>query len=295
MKFFIIFFMFYSFLFSSDILNYKVVNKSIVYKNKDYTVLRSFEKSKISYYLIVNENTLETKIIEKSKIKKFKTKNSKDTRYQKLLEKYKKPPFLLQNYGATQVDTKYVYITVDMCPSRKKGYEKDFFKNIIKKYANSSITLFISGTWIENHKEDFLELIRLKKEKQLDIVFGNHTFSHPYKKENPLIKNFLLSDNIDIKYEILELEKLLLAYDITPAILFRFPGLVSDKKTILLVNSLGLIPIGTNAWLAKEEPIQDGSIILVHGNKNEPMGIKKFDNIVKNKDLEISSILKDLH
>lgn len=295
MKIFITCFLLFNFLFSSDVLNYKVENRSIVYKNNNYIVLRSFEKSKKSYFLVVDEQSLETKILDKSKIKEFKIEKTKDSRYQKLLDKYKKPPFLLQNYGLTQINTNKVYLTVDMCPSRKKGYEKDFFKNIMKSHSNSSITVFISGSWIKRHKKDFQELVYLKKEKQLNIIFGNHTFSHPYKQGIPFENNFLLSDNTDVKYQILELEKLLLSYGVTPSILFRFPGLVSDEKTILILNSLGLIPVGTNAWLAKDEQIHDGSIILVHGNKNEPIGIKMFDNIVKNKDLKISSILEDLY
>jgi len=36
-----------------------------------------------------------------------------------------------------------------------------------------------------------------------------------------------------------------------------------------------LIPVGSNAWLAKGEEPKDGSIILVHGNSNEHSGIEK--------------------
>ena len=46
-----------------------------------------------------------------------------------------------------------------------------------------------------------------------------------------------------------------------------------------------LIPLGANAWIAKNEPIQKGSIILIHGNKNEPQGIammeKKLPEVLK--------------
>ena len=41
-------------------------------------------------------------------------------------------------------------------------------------------------------------------------------------------------------------------------------------------NKFFLIPLGANAWIAKSQKPQNGSIILVHGNKNEPQGIKMF-------------------
>lgn len=40
-----------------------------------------------------------------------------------------------------------------------------------------------------------------------------------------------------------------------------------------LRETYNLIPLGANAWIAKNEPIKEGSFILIHGNKNEPEGI----------------------
>ena len=38
----------------------------------------------------------------------------------------------------------------------------------------------------------------------------------------------------------------------------------------------GLIPVGSDAWLAKNEVPSAGSIVLVHGNGNEPVGVEKL-------------------
>ncbi|WP_063653705.1 hypothetical protein [Candidatus Arsenophonus triatominarum] len=46
------------------------------------------------------------------------------------------------------------------------------------------------------------------------------------------------------------------------------------------IKNLGLIPIGSNAWLAKGEQPKSGSIVLIHGNGNEPAGIKIALNLI---------------
>ena len=76
--------------------------------------------------------------------------------------------------------------------------------------------------------------------------------------------------------EVLSPERLLLERDITPSPFFRFPGLVSDRRLIESLRDLYLIPVGSNAWLAKGESPQAGSVILVHANGNEPEGIRRL-------------------
>jgi hypothetical protein len=66
-----------------------------------------------------------------------------------------------------------------------------------------------------------------------------------------------------------------------PSVFFRFPGLVADEKLIKLLAKLSLIPLGADAWLAKGEEPRKGSIILVHGNGNEPPGIARLMNILQ--------------
>ena len=68
-------------------------------------------------------------------------------------------------------------------------------------------------------------------------------------------------------------EQILLECGQTLFVFFRFPGLISNP---LLLKKYGLIPLAADAWLAKNEPIRPGSVILVHGNGNEPLGIKRL-------------------
>ena len=53
------------------------------------------------------------------------------------------------------------------------------------------------------------------------------------------------------------------------------------------VNELSLIPLGSDAWLAKGEAPRKGSFILVHGNGNEPKGVKLLLPILRNKEFRL--------
>ena len=137
----------------------------------------------------------------------------------------------------------------------------------------------VSGSWVKNHKEYF-EKIKQNK----NIIFINHTFHHPFhffidldgiEKPLPLEKNFLLTEGISIEKEFLE-------NGILPSIFMRVPGLISNEKILQMSHHLGLIPMGKQAWLAKGEKEKAGGILLVHGNKNEPLGIKKAKTLIEN-------------
>ena len=73
-----------------------------------------------------------------------------------------------------------------------------------------------------------------------------------------------------------------------PSVFFRFPGLVSDQAIFDKILALGLIPVGTDAWLAKGQWPTEGSIVLIHANGNEPLGVKDFIKLLKT---EQSSVL----
>ena len=79
-----------------------------------------------------------------------------------------------------------------------------------------------------------------------------------------------------LESEVLDTEKVFLRLGILPSVFFRFPGLVSDVAGLATLRRLGLIPLGAGAWLAKGEPAARGSVILVHGNGNEPRGIDRL-------------------
>ena len=52
-------------------------------------------------------------------------------------------------------------------------------------------------------------------------------------------------------------------------------------NSIQYVADLGLITLGSNAWLRKGEEPNFGSIILIHGNKNEVIGEQKLMDYIK--------------
>ncbi|MGN6638288.1 MAG: polysaccharide deacetylase family protein, partial [Mucilaginibacter sp.] len=66
------------------------------------------------------------------------------------------------------------------------------------------------------------------------------------------------------------------------------PGLVSDQQLVYKITDYGLIPIGSDAWLAKGQQANDGSIVLIHGNGNEPVGVNDFIKLLQSKTKQIA-------
>jgi peptidoglycan/xylan/chitin deacetylase (PgdA/CDA1 family) len=132
---------------------------------------------------------------------------------------------------------------------------------------------------MEKHAEDLAWLRTLETSGQITVTWINHSFNHRYLKELPLARNFLLQPGTDLRKEILSTEVLMLEKGLKPSVFFRFPGLVSNLDLVKRVVSYGLVPIGSDAWLARSAKDQDptpGSIVLVHGNGNEPLGVSRF-------------------
>jgi hypothetical protein len=260
-------------------------------------VIRMYYLDTTPYYLVVNPKNFST---ETAPSENFKPRKIVDgvpgyftmqellaTPYMKALVKYTSPPYVLQNYGITHAEktVKGVFLTADMCPS-VKPFETDFFNTLVsiseKNHQPTPIALPITGLWIIGHPDEFNWLIKQIEESKLKIIWVNHSFSHVYYADLPLEQNFLLEPHTNTTHEILATEKLLLEHGQLPSVFFRFPGLVSNEKLILKLRKYGLIPIGTDAWLAKDQEPKPGSIILVHGNSNEPQGIKKLMPMLQN-------------
>jgi len=165
---------------------------------------------------------------------------------------------------------------VDMCPS-SKPIERAFFQYLAELSRPSGrrtpVAISISGKWLMTHGDEFAWMVGLAREGRLAITWVNHSLTHPYYPKEPLNRNFLLAPGIDFDREVLETERLLLENGQVPAPFFRFPGLVADERLIKRLRELALIPVGSDAWLAKGELPHKGSIILVHGNGNEHSGI----------------------
>jgi hypothetical protein len=99
----------------------------------------------------------------------------------------------------------------------------------------------------------------------------------------------MMAPGTDIDSEVLRTEIALLQKDIVPSVFFRFPGLVSDLKIYNKILSFGLIPVGSDAWLAKGQWPKNGSIVLIHANGNDQLGVRDFINLLKEKRSEVLS------
>jgi peptidoglycan/xylan/chitin deacetylase (PgdA/CDA1 family) len=263
---------------ASTLTNYEVTHFCIApHSGEEITIIRTFMLDNEPYQLTVDTRTLHTSITSRVLTMGH---DCGDSRYSKLLQQSITPPASLQNDGITH-GKKGVALTTDLCPSSKEGFERGLYEAITEKFpAPVPVTLFITGKWIEKHEKAFQQFIRWQQEHNLSITWGNHTYNHPYHPKEPLEKNFALSKGYDLREDTLKLEKLLIEQGLTPSVFFRFPGLVSDAKTIQTIHDLGLITIGSDTWIAKGQKVKEGSIVLLHGNKNEPKGVKIFLEMV---------------
>ena len=139
------------------------------------------------------------------------------------------------------------------------------------------------------HKEDLEWLKKLRNNGEIRITWVNNSYNHRVSKTAPLKMNFLLEPGTDINYEVLATEELMLKNGLIPSIFFRFPGLVSDQQLVYKITDYGLIPIGSDAWLAKGQQPQAGSIVLIHGNGNEPVGVNDFIKLLQSKTKQIAN------
>ena len=134
---------------------------------------------------------------------------------------------------------------------------------------------------LEQHQDELDWLKREIRQGKLAVTWVNHSYHHAYDPKAPLERNFLLTPGTDFEREVLDTEVLMLANGLLPSPFFRFPGLVADGRLLGKLRSLSLIPVGSDAWLAKGEAPKRGSFILVHGNGNEPQGIARVLPLVR--------------
>lgn len=257
--------------------------------------IRYYHQGNQFNYLVVNPYTLKTQILAVSRCYSrlpktttpgyFSFQTLAKTPYFKALKTYDKPTSKLQNQGFThaKLGPHQMILTIDLCPS-VKPFEKSFFKKLIQKKFKPHhpvfVTLSITGLWLLQHPHEFNWLIQQQKHHILNITWMNHSYSHLYYPDLPLDKNFLLAERTHIPFEHLETEKLLLMHHQIPSVFFRAPGLITDTKLMNQLSNWGLILVGSDAWLAKGQQPQRGSVILIHGNGNEPQGIHRMSQLL---------------
>ncbi|MDP1614564.1 MAG: hypothetical protein Q8L68_02085 [Methylococcales bacterium] len=268
---FFLFFM-HDLVFSMEISDYQRISKQVITQDgKKYIAIRSFKMNKIPTLLIVNVDTLKTNVVDARYVVPTQSNDLGDSTYTAALDQYTHSSEGFQHAKTGVMGT---MLTIDLCPA-SGHFEKQFFERLAALSTSRPIpvAISISGLWLKKHRQAFQYLVSLQQEKKLEITWVNHTYSHPYDHTLPDTHNFLLLKHVNVDQEILQTEQLLLAANQMPSIFLRFPGLVSSPKLMQRLYYFGLIPLDSNAWLAKDQPIKPGAIVLVHGNGNEPLGI----------------------
>jgi hypothetical protein len=263
---------------------------------QNWIVLRKFTLNDKLHYLIVNPDNLITSIQPADGLPVFEetweniSKEYKNTVYFRALADAQTHPDARQDAGITHLFThqKGVELTVDLCPSHHP-MDRVLFVELVKKFNKKQkpvpIGVAISGLWMEKHPEDLAWLLDLEKKGEIAVTWINHSYHHYVWKNLSLGNNFLLGKKVDMNFEVLQNEVEMIEKGLTPSVFFRFPGLVSDKKLMEKIMAFGLIPIGSDAWLGKNQRLQNGSIVLVHANGNEPIGIKRFLKLIRQKNI----------
>lgn len=282
------------------IQNYKVYYGWAKHFPQDWMILRQFENESKTYFLLVNPQTLETKIEDRDfyQVKPMTMQEAraffKSTPYQKALQKAEKQSAKVQDAGieSGMPGDAGINLTADLCPSHKP-LDRRIFTDIITEFKKVEhpvpVALSITGVWMRQHPQDLEWLKQLQQDHEIYITWINHSFNHRVSLKAPLKENFLLEPGTDITYEVLETEKAMLKNGLLPSVFFRFPGLVSDQQLVYRITDFGLIPIGTDAWLAKGQQPQAGSIVLIHGNGNEPIGVNDFIKLLRSKTRQIAN------
>jgi hypothetical protein len=283
-----------------NITNYRVYYGWAHHAPQDWLILRRFENRGKDYLLMVNPQTLETKVNESS-FYQVRPMSLADTRiffnstpYEKAISKAEKQSAGTQDAGIERgiPSETGISLTVDLCPSHRpldRRIFTDLFNEFKKVEKPAPIALSVSGLWMLKHVPDLEWLKLLSDQGEIRITWVNHSYNHRVSKSAPLKQNFLLEPGTDINYEVLATEQLMLKNGLVPSAFFRFPGLVSDRQLVNKITDFGLIPIGSDAWLAKGQQPQAGSIVLIHGNGNEPVGVEDFIKLLRAKTKQIAS------
>jgi hypothetical protein len=183
-----------------------------------------------------------------------------------------------------------IVLSVDLCPSRKP-LDRRIVRSVLESFRCDGkpvpVSFALSGTWIRTHTEDLGWLVREVDSGRIDPTWIDHTDHHRYVKGVPDRKNFLFLPGTDVLAEILGAETEMLRHGTVPSVFFRFPGLMDDETVFREVVGTGVLPVGSDAWLAKRQAAKPGSIVLIHGNGNEPVGVDDFLRLLRSENPEI--------
>lgn len=280
-----------------EVYNLEVFKREFAIEGNSYFVFRKFVQNDVEKYLIVQDKTYKTSAIVISNINELSEYGElyENSEYKKLQDEVYALPAAgdspLQNHGVVwKSDSEEVFLTADFCPSRKHGFEKEIFEEFIKQ-GHKNVWIAITSSWIAGHPNDYRWLIEKNNSLELNISWINHTKTHNYDHGVWFEHNFILTPWLDLEDEILSVEEDLLQEGQIPSVFIRYPGLISDDTTRKdTIYNYWLFPIGANAWLAKWEHPGPGSVILIHGNKNEHYGVQLMNTILQKDNFQYWSV-----
>jgi len=279
--------------------NYETYYASAKRNTENWLAIRRFDDSGKTWLLLVEPRTLNT-IVDEANLYQLKPTTLAEARilfantaYVNALKAAEKQSATIQDAGIVQGMPKEagISLTIDLCPSHRvldRRIFTDVFQEFSKVEPHPPVAISVSGLWMKNHEADLNWLKQQELDGHIFIIWINHTYNHRVDPKKPLKENFLLEPGTNINYEVLETEQAMLQNGLLPSVFFRFPGLVSDAKLLYKITGFGLIPIGSDAWLAKGERAMPGSIVLIHGNGNEPIGVQDFINLLKSEQKKVT-------
>jgi hypothetical protein len=262
--------------------------------------LRKFRSEGMTRYLIVNVGDLSTSVRDSSAM------TISPMLWTQIRKRYAATPYCMaladaEAHALSMEDAGITHflrtqpgidLTIDLCPS-KRPLDRILFADLFAEFGKVErpvpLAISITAVWMKEHPDDLAWLMGLVKSRDIAVTWINHTCHHRVAKDLPIPENFILEKGTDIPSEILCTEKIMLENSLLPSVFFRFPGLVSDAQVFQTVTGYGLIPVGSDAWLAKNQKATSGSIVLVHANGNEPVGIREFIALVQKEQQNISA------
>jgi hypothetical protein len=263
--------------------------------------LRAFTRGGEPSHWVVDPKTLGTRVVPVARLRveprpwNAIRREIADTPYGRALRDAEKNEKPLQGAGLTRVrpDRPGIDLTLDLCPSQRP-LERRLITTLVQDLGREErplpVAIALTGAWMKEHPEDLVWLLSLEREGTLAITWVNHSFHHRASPTLPLASNFLLEPGTNVRAEVLDTEKAMLSAGLQPSVFFRFPGLVSRPDVFEKVVGLGLVPLGSDAWLAKSrQPPAEGSIVLVHANGNEPLGVRRFLDLLRSERERIQS------
>ena len=210
----------------------------------------------------------------------------KDTRYLRAVRASIAPPAsavlesgVIAYGGLLRGSTTGSFITGDLCPSHRP-LDRAFLDSLQSVQSPLPVALSVSGLWLTRHRAEFDWLRGRERTGALQITWVDHSYHHPYIPGRALADNFLLMPGVDIRAEILDTERLVIADGETPSVFFRFPGLMANHALLQAMGEYHLIVLGAGAWLARSPRARPGDIILVHLNGNEPVGLRILSKLL---------------